>query len=104
MNKKGAKFYFEGKEIDADTASDLFKKNKKLSIESKNKDDSTYEVWISKKGIDTTKKEENIKYYLDHKLISKKEMELIPAIKIESVDVKKDKDGAGSVYIISKKQ
>ncbi len=104
MNKKGAKFYFEEKEIDADTASDLFKKNKKLSIESKNKNNSTYEVWISEKGIATTKKEENIKYYLDHKLISKKEMELIPANKIESVDVKKDKDGAASVYITIKKQ
>ncbi|PQJ77415.1 hypothetical protein BTO16_16440 [Polaribacter glomeratus] len=104
MNKKGAKFYFEGKEIDADTASDLFKKNKKLSIETKNTNNSPYKVWISEKGIVTKKKEENIKYYLDHKLISKKEMELIPANKIESVDVKKDKDGAGSVYITTKKE
>jgi hypothetical protein len=104
MTKKGAKFYFEGKEIDSDGAADLFKKDKKLSIESKSKNNSNYEVWISEKGIDATKKEENIKYYLDHKLISKKEMELIPTEKIVSVDVKKEKDGSSSIYITSKKQ
>ena len=104
MEKKGAKFYFEGKEIDSKTAFNLFKKDKTLSLESKSKNNSIYEVWISEKGKDTTKKEESIKYYLDHKRISKKKMELIPANKIESVDVKKDKNGAGSVYITSKKQ
>jgi hypothetical protein len=104
MTKKGAKFYFEGKEIDSGGAADLFKKDKKLSIESKSKNNSNYEVWISEKGIDATKKEENIKYYLDHKLISKKEMELIPTEKIASVDVKKEKDGSSSIYITSKKQ
>ncbi|KGL58915.1 M56 family metallopeptidase [Polaribacter sp. Hel1_85] len=46
---------------------------------------------------------ENVQYYLDNKLISKKEMKLLDTDKIKSVNVKKNKDGSGIIYITSKK-
>ena len=46
----------------------------------------------------------NTKYYLDGKLVSKKEIDKINPEKIKSVNVKKSKDGNGSVYIISHKK
>ena len=104
MAKKGATFYFEGNKIDADKAIDLTKNNQNLSIETKKINNTNFEVSITKKGVETNAKVENIKYYLDNKLITKKEMELIKPDKIASVDVKKNKDGSGSVYITTKKQ
>tara|TARA_R110001592_G_scaffold203166_4_gene452903 strand:+ start:94 stop:1764 length:1671 start_codon:yes stop_codon:yes gene_type:complete len=103
MTKKGATFYFETEKIDAAKAAELVKNNQTLSIETKNINNDKYQVWITKKGVETKTKEENITYYLDHKRITKEEMELIPTDKIASVDVKKNKDGTGSVYITTKK-
>jgi transcriptional regulator CtsR len=84
---------------------ELIQPDKIASVDVKKNKDGSGAVYITtKKVIDTNTKEENITYYIDNKRITKKEMELIPANKIESVDVKKDKDGSGSVYITSKKQ
>ncbi|VXB69233.1 Signal transducer regulating beta-lactamase production, contains metallopeptidase domain [Maribacter litoralis] len=47
MAKKGATFFYEGKEVSSDKAIDLLKKNKALNIESKKKNGKT-EVRISK--------------------------------------------------------
>jgi hypothetical protein len=49
-------------------------------------------------------KKEEPNYYLNGKLISKNEIETLNTDKIKSVDVKKNKDGSGSVHITSKKQ
>ncbi|QNM85636.1 M56 family metallopeptidase [Polaribacter pectinis] len=103
MAKKGAIFYFEKEQIDSDKAISLLKKNKNLSIHSESTNNSNYKVWISKTALDSATKNDNIKYYLDNKLISKEEMELISTDKIASVNVKKNKDGSGAVYITSKK-
>ncbi|MEE9407163.1 MAG: M56 family metallopeptidase [Polaribacter sp.] len=103
MSKKGATFYFEKEPINSDKAIALLKKNKKLSIHSESTNNSNYKVWISKTDLDSKIKDKNVKYYLDNKLISKKEMNLISPDNIASVNVKKNKDGSGSVYIISKK-
>ncbi|MGK0326148.1 MAG: hypothetical protein ACJA1D_001496 [Polaribacter sp.] len=107
MAKKDATFYFETKEITSDKAIELLKKNKHLNIDTRNKDLKNPVVIISKKtiiikGIDTDKKEEPT-YYLNGKVISKKEIEKMSSDNIKSMDVKKNKDGSGSIYITSKK-
>jgi bla regulator protein BlaR1 len=107
MAKKDATFYFETKEITSDKAIELLKKNKHLNIDTRNKDLKNPVVRISKKtiiikGIDTDKKGEPT-YYLNRKVISKKEMETLKTDNMKSVDVKKNKDSSGSVYITSKK-
>jgi bla regulator protein BlaR1 len=107
MAKKDATFYFETKEITSDKAIELLKKNKHLNIDTRNKDLKNPVVRISKKtiiikGIDTDKKGEPT-YYLNGKVISKKEMETLKTDNMKSVYVKKNKDSSGSIYITSKK-
>ena len=108
MAKKDATFYFETKEITSDKAIELLKKNKHLNIDTRSKDIKNPVVRISNKtitirGIDTDKKGEPT-YYLDGKIISKKEMEKMSPHNIKSIDVKKNKNGSGSIYITSKKE
>tara|TARA_B110001454_G_scaffold218922_1_gene248588 strand:+ start:790 stop:2658 length:1869 start_codon:yes stop_codon:yes gene_type:complete len=108
MAKKDAIFIFEAKEITSEKAIDLLKKNKHLNIDTRSKDLKKPVVRISKKPItnkviDKEKKEEPT-YYLDGNIISKTEMETLNTENIKSVNVKKNKDGSGSVYITSKKE
>ena len=107
MAKKDATFYFETKEITSDKAIELLKKNKHLNIDTRSKDLKSPIVKISKnpitiKIIDKEKKEEPI-YYLDGKIVSEKEIKTLNSDKIKSMNVKKNKDGSGSIYITSKK-
>ncbi len=51
-----------------------------------------------------TKNLGSVKYYLDNKFISKKEIELINPNKIAAVRIKKNKDGSKSMYITSRKK
>ena len=106
MAKKNATFYFEAKEITSDKAIELLKKNKHLNIDTRSKDLKNPIIRISKKTIKIVDKEKKGEptYYLDGKLISKEEMENFNTENIKSVNVKKNKDGSGSVYITSKKE
>lgn len=108
MAKKDATFYYENEEIISDKAIELIKRNKHLNIDAGSINLKNPVVRISKKAItfkrnNKEKKEEPI-YYLDGKIISKKEMETLTPDKIKSVNVKKNKDGSGSVYITSCQQ
>jgi glycerophosphoryl diester phosphodiesterase len=108
MVKKDATFYFETKEITPDKAIELLKKNKHLNIDTRSKDLKNPVVRISKKGITVNRSETEKKgrpiYYIDGKIVSKEEMENFNIENIKSVNVKKNKDGSGSVYITSKKE
>ncbi|ARV16187.1 M56 family metallopeptidase [Polaribacter sp. SA4-12] len=107
MAKKDAIFIFEAKEITSDKAIELLKKNKDLNIETRSENLKNPIVKIFKKGItvrriDTGKKVKPT-YYIDGKIVSEKEMKTLTPDKIKSINVKKNKDGSGSIYITSKK-
>jgi hypothetical protein len=104
MAKKGATFYFEKEPIDTDKAIALLKKNKKLNIHSESTNNSNHKVWISKKDLNTKIDTENVKYYLDNKLIDQEKLNTIPTEKIASVSVKKNKDGSKEIYIVRKQK
>ena len=73
---------------------------KKTSTKEINNQKSISEILKSRK-----KSSEKITYYLDGKIISKKELKSLKSNLIKSIRVEKDKDnkGSGSIYIISKK-
>ena len=93
MAKKGAIFYYEGKEISSDKAIELIKKNKSLNISTTKSDSKNPRVSISKEPIKIgamTKKEgellkyayelekKNALFYIDNKYVnSKKALSLI---------------------------
>ena len=78
----------------------------KIDLKKKHKKLNTKYIYTTKASKESTnlEKSNKVKYYLDHKLITKKEMKLLNTDKIESVNVKKNKDGSGAIYITSKKE
>ncbi|MEO9570100.1 MAG: M56 family metallopeptidase, partial [Polaribacter sp.] len=108
MAKKDATFYYEDEEIISDKAIELIKKNKHLNIDAGSIHLTNPVVRISKKAI-TFKSIDGDKngkptYYLDGKIISEKELQKLKPDNTKSINVKKNKDGSGSVYITSKKE
>jgi len=65
--------------------------------------DENQKLIIDQYGVELINNE-SVTYYLDNKLISKEELNTISPEKIASVDVKKNEDGSGSIYIRSKKE
>ena len=77
----------------------------KIDLKEKHKKLNTKFLYTTKNSQNksTLENSNNVEYYLDGKEISKKEMKEISPDKIKSVNVKKNKDGSGAIYITTKK-
>ncbi len=105
QQNKDADFYFDNKKVSYKEIINLVKDKKGLNtLSQKNNDKKVIKFYSKKLNKNTsTVNTSDIKYYLDGKLISKEKLDKIAPKNIKKVDVKKNKDGTGSVYVTSNK-
>ncbi len=104
---RDAIFYFNSRKVSYDKIRSLVKNKKNINVLTQKKDDETIIRFTlkqkSNKNIFSTFKDENIKFYLDGKLIKRENLNNIDVDKIERIDVRKGKNESGRIYIYSKK-
>ncbi|KAF9658851.1 M56 family metallopeptidase [Tenacibaculum mesophilum] len=102
---KNADFYFDNKKLSYNEVIKLIKNKKGLRTLIQAKNNKKIIKFYSKKVTKNTNNinTSDIKYYLDGKLISKEKLHKIAPKDIRKVDVKKNKDGTGLVYVTSNK-
>ncbi|TDQ22737.1 M56 family metallopeptidase [Tenacibaculum caenipelagi] len=102
---KNADFYFDDKKVGYNEVIKLTKNKKGLRTISHAKNNKKIIKFYSKRVNKNTNNINfsDVKYYLDGKLISKEKLDKIAPKDIKKVDVKKNKDGTGSVYVTSNK-
>jgi beta-lactamase regulating signal transducer with metallopeptidase domain len=102
---KNADFYFDDKKVSYNEVIKLTKNKEGLRTISHAKNNKKIIKFYSKRVTKNTSNinTSDVKYYLDGELISKEKLDKIAPKDIKKVDVKKNKDGTGSVYITSNK-
>ncbi len=101
-------FYIKAKNIQANKTISSLKKKKGVNVSTVNvKGEKIIKLSFNEKSNENLLskfKDENIQFYLDGKLTRREDINNINTNDIERIDVKKNKDGSGRIYITSKKK